>query len=235
MDVREAIKTRRSVKKYLDKAVPDNIIGSIVEAGSLAPSAGNKQPWKFIVIKDPDTRENVARHCKEQYWMTKAPVHIAVVSDESMMEKFYGKRAGFYSVQSCSAAAENMLIMAHGQGLGACWVSGFDDMELANDLGLPSGSRVQVVMTLGYPTKEIRRKTTRPLNEVLYLGSYGGKIATLAPFIYDWSTIVSDHVEVVKKDLEKVLSKEFSDYLKKTKTNISKLAKKIVDDLRRQH
>lgn len=234
MDVQEAIQSRRSVKKYLDRPVPNDILGGLVEAGSLAPSSGNKQNWKFIVVTKADTRDQIAKHCDEQYWMTRAPAHIVICSNDAEISKFYGTRGvKMYSTMNCSAAAENILLMAHSLGLGGCWVSEFDDEELANDLGLSAGARVQAVITIGYPTKELRKKTLKPLKSIMFLESYGNTIRSVSPFVYDWSKIVAEHVEVVKNDLKTALGKEFSATSKTLKTKISKLSKIIVDKLRR--
>jgi nitroreductase len=233
MDVIEAIQSRKSVKKYLDRPVPDQLLGGLVEAGSMAPSSGNKQNWKFIVVKNDDTREQIAKHCDEQYWMTKAPAHIVVCSDDAEIMKFYGERGmRMYSPLNCAAAVENMLLMAHSLGLGACWVSEFDDQELANDLGLSSGSRVQAVVTIGFPTKELRKKTLKPLKDIMYLESFGNKVKSFAPFVYDWSTVMKENVEAVKKDLTAVLGTELASASKNVKKKISLLSKKIVDRLR---
>lgn len=236
MDLIEGIKTRRSVKKYLDRKVPDDMIGAIVEAGTLAPSSGNKQNWRFVVIKNPETQEQIAKHCNEQYWMTGAPVFVAVCSDDDTIERFYGARGkNLYSIQNCAAAMENMLLMAHALGLGACWVSEFDDVELSNDLGLSSGARAHAIMTLGYPTKEIQKKTQKPLKNVMFIESYGRGIKSFAPFFYDWSVIASDHAKEVSEDLKSILKSEFKQTSDEIEKKWNKISKKIFDSYRRKY
>ena len=228
MDLFEAIKTRRSAKKYLDKKVPDDLIGAVIEAGGMAPSSGDKQNWKFIVVKNPSTQEKISKHCNEQYWMNGAPVHIVVCSDDAYIQKFYGDRGkNMYSIQNCAAAVQNMLLMAHGLGLGACWVSEFNDVELANDLGLGSGARVQAVVTLGYTTKEMNKKILKPLKNIMFLESYGGSVKSLAPFLYDWSVIVSDHAKSVSNDLRDILKSELKGLSSEIDDNWKKISKKI--------
>ncbi len=236
MDVLEGIKTRKSVKKYLDKKVPDDLIGAIIEAGGMAPSSGNKQNWKFIVVKSLAKREQIAKHCNEQYWMIDAPVFIAVCSDDQTLARYYGERAKkMYSIQNCAAAMENMLLASHAFGLGACWVSEFEDVELANDLGLTAGASVQAIMTLGYPTKEIRKKTLKPLKQIMYLESYGRGVKSFAPFMYDWSVIASDIADEVSSDMKKILTSEFKEISSDIEKKWKKVSKRISDLYRRKY
>ena len=81
MDVLEAIRTRRSVRKYRDIPVEWEKVGLILDAGRLAPSSGNLQNWKFIVITDKNARHQISEACLEQQWMAKAPVHIVIVAE----------------------------------------------------------------------------------------------------------------------------------------------------------
>ena len=228
MELIEGIRTRTSVKKYLDKSVPNDLIGAVIESGSLAPSSGNKQNWKFVVVKNSSKREQIAKHCNEQYWMIEAPVYIVVCSDDEVTERFFGERGKkLFSVQNCAAAMENMLLMANALGLGSCWVSEFDDVELANDIGLGSMASVQAVMTLGYPSKEITKKTLRPLRNIMYLESYGGGIKSFAPFFYDWSEIASDHAKEVSQDLKSIFESEFKSFSSEIDKKWNKIAKRI--------
>ncbi|MFW5852787.1 MAG: nitroreductase family protein [Nanoarchaeota archaeon] len=236
MELIEGIRTRKSVKKYLDKPVPNDLIGAVVESGSMAPSSGNKQNWKFVVVKNPTTQDQIAKHCNEQYWMASAPVFIVVCSDDDTIVRFYGNRGKtVYSIQNCAAAMQNMLLAAHSLGLGSCWVSEFDEVELANDIGLSSGARVQAILTLGYPTKEVHKKTFRPLKNIMFLESYGGGIKSFAPFMYDWSSIAEEHAKDVSDDLKKVLKSEFKEFSTEIDKRWSKIFKKISAWFRRKY
>ena len=87
MDVLEAIKNRRSCRSYLQKAVEFDKITAIIEAGHYAPSAGNLQDWKFVIVTDKGLRESIAEHCLEQFWMAHAPAYIVVCSNEERTEQ----------------------------------------------------------------------------------------------------------------------------------------------------
>ncbi len=131
MNTEECIKTRRSVRKYKDKQVDWDLITNILDAGKFAPSAGNIQNWKFIVVRKEDVIKKLAKASFDQDWMEDAPVHIVVVGEPEKASRFYGARGErLYTIQSCAAAVENMLLVANELGLGSCWVGAFDESKV---------------------------------------------------------------------------------------------------------
>lgn len=234
MDVHEAIKKRYSVRKYQDKEVPDDLIGAVIEAGMNAPSAGNKQNWRFVVIKNPKKKELIAKHSKKQYWMTAAPALIVVCSDEDTNKRFYKERGKFYSVQNCAAAIENMSLAAVALGLGTCWVGAFDDVEVAEAINAAGVAKVQAIMTLGYPTKELHNKSIVNLDRVMFLENYGGKVKSFSRFFYDWSDIADAQAKKITKSLKQVILSELKQYTKDFEKNWASLSKKMEGRLRRK-
>ncbi len=234
MDVHEAIKKRYSVRKYQDKEVPDDLIGAVIEAGMHAPSAGNKQNWRFVVVKNPEKKERIAKFANEQYWITAAPVLIVVCSDEDTNKRFFKERGSFYSIQNCAAAIENMSLTAVALGLGTCWIGSFNDVEIAETIGAAGVAKVQAILTLGYPTKELHKKTLVNLDRVMYLENYGGKIKSLSRFFYDWSDIANTEIKEVTKDLKKVIVTELKQYAKDIEKHWKNLSKKMENRLRRK-
>ncbi|BCS89267.1 nitroreductase family protein [Pseudodesulfovibrio sediminis] len=115
MEVMEALRTRRSIRKYEDKPVSDELIHEILDAAMMAPSAGNAQPWRFIVVTDRAILDSIADLHPYVSMVKQAPLGIIVCADLNE-EKYPG-----YWVQDCSAAMENMLLAIHGLGLGAVW------------------------------------------------------------------------------------------------------------------
>ena len=106
MEVLECIKTRRSIRKYLDKPLPWELIANVMEAGRYAPSAGNLQNWKFIAVMSEGRRKAIAEASLQQYWMEQAPVHIVICSEPEKGEMHYGKRGKEnYTIQNSAAAA----------------------------------------------------------------------------------------------------------------------------------
>jgi len=116
MELLDAIHTRRSIRKYLDKPVPAEMLETIVRAGMAAPSAGNQQPWHFIVITDLAKREAIPAFHPYSKMVVQAPAAILVCGDPA------GKKWPAFWDQDCSAATQNMLLAARELGLGSVWV-----------------------------------------------------------------------------------------------------------------
>ncbi len=183
MDVSEAIRKRRSIKRYLDIPIEWEKIGSILDSGRLAPSAGNLQPWKFLVVTNPEGRKKIAESCFQQYWMQSAPVHIIICAELNKMNRFYGVRGErLYSVQSCAVAAENMLLEAVNQGLAGSFISAFDEEMIKRHFKMPDFARPQVVLTIGFAGEEVPSPPKYTLNDVVHVESYGSKMTDVMGF-----------------------------------------------------
>lgn len=177
MEVAECIRNRRSVRDFLNTPVEKEKVGQILEAGKQAPSAGNQQTWKFIVVREPGLRVQIANACVQQLWVGHAPVIIVVCADMEKMKRFYGERGEhFYSIQSCAAAVENMLLTAHDLGLGACWVGAFDEASIATILGIPEGARPQAIIPIGYAARVPKEPVEYKLETVCYIEQWDRKI-----------------------------------------------------------
>ena len=137
MNVEECIKTRRSVRKYNDNPVDWDKVTRILDAGKFAPSAGNIQNWRFIVVEDEDKKEKVAKGCLGQKWMTRAGVLVVVCSDDSDARRIYGEKSEFYCRQNCAAAMQNMLLKAYSIGIASCWIGAFSRTDIKKVLKIP--------------------------------------------------------------------------------------------------
>ncbi len=222
MDIIPAIMERRSYRKFKDLAVPDDLLGALVEAGSHAPSAGDLQSWKFVVVKDQSKKNKISELADGQTWISSAPALIVVCSDESIIKKFYKTRSDILSIQNCSAAAQNILLTAHSLGLGACWIGGFEKEAVSEEVGAPGGS-AQVMIAVGYPDEKLKKKKVRPLKEVMSLESYGSGVKSISNFLYDWSSVMQQEVSEMVDDVHDILAKE----LKSSGDELSKKWKKI--------
>ncbi len=170
----EAIKERRAIRHFKKDEVPREYIYKIIDAARYAPSAGNLQPWEFIVIEDQTTQEKIAHACISQKFISDAPVVIVACADtERSAVRFSGRGKMFYSVCDVSAAVENLILAAHAFGLGTCWVGGFDDKMLAHFLKLPKGVAPIAVIPLGYPASEPKPPKRTALSNILHFGEYG--------------------------------------------------------------
>lgn len=154
MDILKAIMTRRSIRKYQDKTVSEDQLQSILKAAMMAPSAGNAQPWQFVVVKDQQTQSKIKDINPYAAMAEKAPLGILVCGD-LRLEKFAG-----YWVQDCSAAVQNILLAAHGVGLGAVW-TGIHPIEEREDgfkklFNLPQEVIPLAYVVIGHPDQNLK-------------------------------------------------------------------------------
>ncbi len=153
MDAIEAIRTRRSIRRYTGDPVPDDVLTEILQAAMSAPSAGNQQPWQFVVVTDRAVREKIPTFHPYAQMVPDAPVAIVVCGD-LRLESYKG-----YWVQDCSAATQNMLLAAHAKGLGAVWVGVYPKEErirpLQRLLGLPPQVVPLALVPLGMPAERV--------------------------------------------------------------------------------
>lgn len=166
-DVMEVIKERRSIRRFKPEGLPKATIEHLLEAATLAPSAGNLQPWFFVVVLNEGLRQKLAEAAGQPF-MAKAPVCIVVCAEPERSAYRYGKRGReLYCIQDTAAAIENILLTATGLGLGACWVGAFDEERVASILELRPGLRPVAILPIGYPAEDKNATPRRPLNEVI--------------------------------------------------------------------
>jgi nitroreductase len=191
MNVFEAIATRRSIRKYTSQDVPMELLGVVLDAGRYAPSAGNIQNWRFILIKNPENKQRIAEACEQQLWISEAPVVVVVVAETEKIKQFYGLRGErLYAVQNCSAAIENMLLTAHALGMASCWVSAFDEDMLKRVINVPPEVRPQAVLPIGYPDEVVPAPTHYTMENVCFFERYGNRVVNIErvfqnPIVFD--------------------------------------------------
>ena len=163
MNALEAIRKRRSVRKYTGEPIPKKDLEKIVDAGRLAATGSNQQPWDFIVVTD---RAMIERLKVAAEWMDKAAAIIAVMMDP----------ASRWWVEDGSAAVENMLIASTALGYGSCWLEGYTlphEEEFKKLLGIPKEKRLLTLIPIGVPVAEpTGEKKKRSLEEVLHWERY---------------------------------------------------------------
>jgi nitroreductase len=151
MEVADAIESRRSIRRYREKEVPEGMLKAILRAGQMAPSAGNMQGRDFMIVKDRDTREMISHAALGQRFLAEAPVCVVVCANVARSSSRYGKRGELYAVQDSAASAMNMMLMAQDLGLGTCWVGAFNEKALSELLDIPQGVRPVALIPVGYP------------------------------------------------------------------------------------
>ena len=169
MDVFEAISKRRSIRKYKDTEVEDEKLQDILEVARIAPSAGNRQEWKFIVVKDKETREKLVEAANGQAFVGEAPVTIIACSTESERVMPCGQHA--YTVD-LSIAVSFMILEATEQGLGTCWLGAYDEEKVRNILNIPERIKVPAMFTLGYADESPQQRPRKHLDEVVSSEKY---------------------------------------------------------------
>jgi nitroreductase len=166
MDVLRAIKERRSIRQYNQEPVSEDQLNQILEAGRWAPSRGNSQPWKFIVLNNAQIRKELADAIPTGTFLTQAPQGIAIVVDPE---------ASKHPEQEGAAVTQNMLLAAHALGLGTCWISvrGTDWAKTAAlVLGVPDEKWLISVVAVGHPA-EAPEKSRKRLDEITFIDQYG--------------------------------------------------------------
>lgn len=166
-DVIAAIEERRSIRQFEDTNIPEATIGRLLESAHLAPSAGNLEPWKFVVVRQDDLKNRLVQAAHGQDFLASAPVCIVVCADPSRSASRYGERgADLYCLQDTAAATQNLLLTATAYGLGSCWVGSFDETEVREGLGLDENLRPVAIIPVGYPAEEAEEIPRRSVDEV---------------------------------------------------------------------
>jgi coenzyme F420-0:L-glutamate ligase / coenzyme F420-1:gamma-L-glutamate ligase len=186
---------RRSVRRYLALPVAPELVDALLEAGTAAPSAHNRQPWRFLVIEQASAKERLAQAMGERLRadrlrdgdpseaieadvsrsharITGAPVVVVICMTMADMDRYADERRNraerLMAVQGTAMAAHNLLLAAHAAGLGACWMCAplFCPETVAAALALPADWEPQAILTLGYPADPGKPYRRRPLSEV---------------------------------------------------------------------
>jgi len=205
MEVFESIISRHSVRSYEKKDVPNELIGQLLEAAVRAPSAGNVQPWEFVVVKDIELKRELASVALKQRHVEEAPVVIVVCADPGKSADKYGERGkSLYCIQDTAAAIENMLLVANSLGLGTCWIGAFEEDKVKNILNMPQKLKPVALITIGFPREyEKPTKTSRiPFENVTFIDKHGKGFPWIHDYGYDWKyklEPLEKHIERIKK------------------------------------
>jgi len=173
MELFEAIKSRRSIRSYTEEEVTEEEIDRTLEAATWAPSACNKQSWRFVVVRKPETIEKLYKAAsystQHQSFIKKAKVVIVVCSNSNIYKTFPHKERALslFTIQETAAATQNLLLAAHALGLGACWISLFSEDQVKEALNSPKGIRPLIIISLGHTKSKTNPKTRKPLKDVV--------------------------------------------------------------------
>ena len=185
MELFEAIKTRRSVRKYLDKPVENDKLQAVLEAVRMAPSWANMQCWRMVVVKDKAVKETLSdlsyvesffapkgyKANPSKKALAEAPVVIVLCAEPSQSGVLWGQ--SYYLVDT-GIASQNLMLTARDQGLGSVFVGVYDEVKVKGILNIPQNVRVVGLFPLGYPAGESKDGPPRkPMHEICFHGQWG--------------------------------------------------------------
>lgn len=161
----EKVLTRRSVRKFTDKAVSEEVLKNILEAGRLAPSATNNQPWHFVVVRDSKGK-NACDFQGFNRWVNGASFVIVGFyrQSEVIIEKL--------SLMDVTISLQNMVIAGWIQGVSSCWMGAFDDRKLKDSLYLPPDARIVGAIAFGISKENPRQPPKKPINEIFHFDKW---------------------------------------------------------------
>lgn len=172
MDVKEAILKRRSVREFLDQEISDDIIQELLESAMAAPSACNKRPWEFYIIKNQEIRAKLAKVSRYSDYQSALIIVVAADTKRSL-----SNRTNDFWIQDCSAAIENMLLTATSLGIGSCWCGLFPMVtptsRVKSILELAESITPMALIHFGYPKREqtsrtqYQEKRVHVINEII--------------------------------------------------------------------
>jgi nitroreductase len=230
METFESIENRRSVRNFNDLPVEWEKVGNILRAAQLAPSSGNVQDVKYVVVTDKTKRAAIANAALKQHWIAKAPVIIIVYSEPKPTQRFYGLRGEkLYTIQNSAAATENMLLAATDQGLASCWVGAFDEKMVNDVLGAPDSARPQAIIPIGYSDEEPTMPKRYRLVDLVYINSWKGKIVNIDLLFDDFSEVIKKKIQEAKEAIAEKGPTVGMEIAGKGKEGIKKVHEKIKD------
>lgn len=161
--ITEVIKKRRSIRKYIEKEIPEEIIKDIIDCARLAPTGNNKQSWSFVVVTDKELREQISYFAKYGRFIKEAGACVAVFCDEEDSTT---------PLQDACAATENMMIAAESYGLGTCWVNSYKkdhSNKIKELLNCPANLELMTLFSVGFYNEDYanKKRDKKSLDEVL--------------------------------------------------------------------
>ncbi len=179
MDVFEVIKKRRSIRKYKPEPVANEDLKKILEAGRLAPSGGNRQPWSFVVVRDAETKKALSRAANNQKFIADAGVVVAALGDlgatkTKLPYKLPTNRISY--LQDPMIAVEHMILAATALGYGTCWIGAFNEDEVKKTLKIPENFVVVALLPIGVSDESPPQRPRKPFNEIFFKDFYGAPL-----------------------------------------------------------
>jgi len=211
MEVRDAVINRRSIRGYdANKTVSREVIAEILDAARYAPSSGNLQNWKVILVFDPNQKAELASSALRQQWITSAPVLLVICNTVSDVERLYKERGkSLYSIQNVAAFIQNILLLAQDKGLSTCWVGAFDSEGVRRVLRIPDGVEPEAIISVGYGIEEVDVPPKKDVAKFTFFESWGNDETSFGSFPIDkHKTAVKDKGKSVFDKLKAMVYKK---------------------------
>ncbi len=171
MDFFETIEKRHSCREYKPDAVPEDSLARLLEAARIAPSGSNQQPWRFIVVKDPETRRKLVSASKGQRFIADAPVVIVACGETFKTNR--GDWMGWYGMLlDVAIAVEHMHLAATALGLASCWIGAFNAKQVREILDIPEEIKVVALLPIGLSAGKPEPRDRKPLTEIVSYEKY---------------------------------------------------------------
>ncbi|MFA5771461.1 MAG: nitroreductase family protein [Thermoplasmata archaeon] len=171
MDLLEAIRTRRSIRKYKSTPIPEEILMNVFKAVRLSPSAKNVQPWKFILVRDEEKKRQLIQACNNQKFIAEAPIIIVACAHSDEAFAVMGGYMSSFPVD-LAVALDHLMLTATTYGLGTCWIGSFKEDKVKEVLDIPAHVRVVALTPLGYPNETPSASGRKPLGEIICYDKY---------------------------------------------------------------
>lgn len=173
MDFYEVIRTRRSIRSYKPDQIPDGVLDRVLGAVRIAPSGSNRQPWKFIVVKDSELKKRLVVACNGQDFIAEVPV-VIVACGYNINWNRGGYMGDMSMLVDVSIAFTHLILAARTEGLGTCWIGSFNNEEVKKILGIPKDVNVVAITPLGYPLDKgfSEPGPRKPMSEVVSINGF---------------------------------------------------------------
>ena len=171
MEFYEVIKKRKSVGKYKSDPVPENVLSRILEAGRIAPSAKNIQPWRFIIVRESKLKKKIAEASRGQLWLADADIILV----GCILDKIaWGRMGGYMSSGpvDVAIALDHIILAAANEGLGTCWIGAFVEKDIKEILQVPEDVTVLALTPIGYPAEQPKDRGRKGSKEVVSYDKY---------------------------------------------------------------
>jgi nitroreductase len=169
MEFFDAVAARRSVRSYTAQPVAHDDIMQIIRCASMAPSAKNRQPWKFIVVTDADIKQKILEATKGQRFILTAPAIIAAVADDC---EHVSTNGNISHLVDLAIAGEHIALAAAALNLGTCWIAAFYQEKMRAALGVPQSAHVVAIFTLGYSSDTVPQPAKKPYESIVCENSW---------------------------------------------------------------